>query len=63
LAQSSQKQEMAGQPAVLLVSAPLRDLLARFVRHTIPGMHVLAYNEVPDSKQLRIVATVGNQAG
>ncbi len=63
LAQSSQKQEMAGQPAVLLVSAPLRELLARFVRHTIPGMHVLAYNEVPDSKQLRIVATVGNQAG
>ncbi|GAB4288895.1 MAG: flagellar biosynthesis protein FlhA [Thiohalomonadaceae bacterium] len=63
LVQSSQKQEMAGQPAVLLVSAPLRELLARFVRHTIPGMHVLAYNEVPDDKQLRIVATVGNQAG
>lgn len=63
LAESGQKQEMAGQPAVLLVSAPLRELLARFVRHTIPGMHVLAYNEVPDNKQLRIVATVGNQAG
>ncbi len=63
LVQSAQKQEMAGQPAVLLVSSPLRELLARFVRHTIPGLHVLAYNEVPDNKQLKIVATVGNQAG
>ncbi|MFA5626788.1 MAG: flagellar biosynthesis protein FlhA [Thiohalomonadaceae bacterium] len=63
LSESGQKQEIAGQPAVLLVSAPLREMLARFVRHTIPGMYVLAYNEVPDNKQLRIVATVGNQAG
>lgn len=63
LAQFAQKQEMAGQPAVLLVSAPLRELLARFVRHTIPMLHVLAYTEVPDNKQLKIVATVGNQAG
>ncbi len=63
LVQVTQKQEMAGQPAVLLVSAPLRELLARFVRHTIPMLHVLAYTEVPDNKQLKIVATVGNQAG
>ncbi len=60
LAQAAQNQEMAGQPAVLLVAAQVRELLARFVRHTIPGLHVLSYNEVPDNKQLRIVATVGN---
>jgi len=57
-----ERQERAGQPSVLLVPAPLREFLARFVRHGIRGMHVLSYNEVPDSKQLRIVASVGDGA-
>lgn len=61
LAESAQKQEAIGNSPILLTSPPLRELLARFVRHTIPGLHVLSYNEVPDDKQLRIVATVGNQ--
>lgn len=63
LAESAQRQEMAGHPAVLLVPAPLRPWLARFLRYTVPGMHVLAYNEIPDNKQIRVVATVGQQMG
>ncbi|MCW8918226.1 MAG: flagellar biosynthesis protein FlhA [Gammaproteobacteria bacterium] len=63
LAASAQKQELTGRPAVLLTSPPLRELLARFVRHTISGLHVLSYNEIPDDTQLKIVSTVGNQAG
>lgn len=59
LEQSAQRQELAGQPAVLLVSMPLRLPLARLVRHSIPGLHVLSYNEIPDNKQVRIVASVG----
>jgi len=59
LAEKTQEREAAGEPAVLLVAAPLRALLARFVRHTISGLHVLSYNEIPDNKQVRIVATVG----
>ena len=59
LADSVQKQESAGQPAVLLVPAPLRPLLAKFTRQTIPGLHVLAYNEVPESKRIRLVGAVG----
>ena len=62
LTNSAQNLEMAGKPAVLLISPPLRELLARFIKHSIPGLHVLSYNEIPDDKQLRIVATVGNQA-
>jgi len=62
LADSSQNMEAAGKPAVLLVAPPIRELLARFIKHTIPGLHVLSYNEIPDDKQLKIVATVGNQA-
>jgi flagellar biosynthesis protein FlhA len=56
---SAQRQEMLGQPAILLVSAPLRPLLARFIRVSISAMRVLSYQEVPDNKQINIVATVG----
>ncbi|MCX8048643.1 MAG: flagellar biosynthesis protein FlhA [Methylohalobius sp.] len=62
LEQQTQKLEMAGKPAVLLVSQILRSWLARFVRHTIPGLHVLAYNEVPEDQQIRVVAVVGQRA-
>ncbi len=53
-----QRQASLGQPAVLLVSAALRPLLARFTRHSLPDLHVLSFNEVPDSKQIRLVGAV-----
>lgn len=59
LEESVQKQEAMGQSAVLLVSTVIRTMLSRFVRHTIPNLHVLSYNEIPSDKQIRIVATVG----
>jgi len=59
LVEVTQRQESAGQPAVLLVPPGLRAMLARFLRHSVPGLTVLAYNEIPGSKQVRIVATVG----
>ena len=59
LTEGARRQEVNGQPAVLLVPSPLRPLLARFTRQTIPGLHVLAYEEVPDSKRLRMVGAVG----
>jgi len=61
LLEAAQAQEQAGMPAVLLLSAFLRPMLARFVRHTIPALHVLSYNEIPSDKQIKIVATVGQQ--
>ncbi|HTF96954.1 MAG TPA: flagellar biosynthesis protein FlhA [Cellvibrio sp.] len=59
LVTAAQKQEMAGKPLVLLVAAPLRPMLSRFVRHSVPDMRVLAYTEVPDNKQISIDASVG----
>ncbi|HDZ09935.1 hypothetical protein LCGC14_0021880 [marine sediment metagenome] len=59
LMQAAQRQEIAGNPAVLLVGAPLRPLLARFVRFTLSGVKVLSYQEIPDNKQITIVATIG----
>ena len=54
-----QRQELAGEPAVLLVSPQLRPWLSRFMRHNTPGLSVLAFNEVPDGKQPKMVAAVG----
>lgn len=55
----AQKQEAAGKPQVLLVAAPIRMMMAQFTRFNLPDMHVLGYNEVPDTKQITIEATVG----
>jgi flagellar biosynthesis protein FlhA len=59
LIESVQRQEAAGQPAILLVAPPIRPWLARLVRHSIPGLQVLAYNEIPDNKQIKVIANIG----
>ena len=59
LKQAAENQQARGEPMVLLVSQSLRAFLARMVRHAIPGLQVLSYDEVPDDKQLRVVASVG----
>ncbi len=59
LQEHTQRQESLGKPAILLVSAPIRPLVARFVQHSIPGVNVLSYNEVPDDKKIKIIATIG----
>ncbi|MGR8929468.1 MAG: flagellar biosynthesis protein FlhA [Gammaproteobacteria bacterium] len=61
LEESAQRMEMEGRAAVLLVSSFIRPWLARFVRHSIPGLHVLAYNEIPQDRQIRVVSTVGQR--
>lgn len=59
LINAAQKQEMAGKPLVLLVAAPLRMMMARFVRQSLPDMRVLGYTEIPENKQITIDASVG----
>ncbi|HRD48365.1 MAG: flagellar biosynthesis protein FlhA [Candidatus Competibacter sp.] len=59
LLETAQKQELAGQPAVLLVPDVIRVMLARFARHGIPNLHVLAFGEIPEDKKLKVIATVG----
>lgn len=62
LGEAAQRQEVNGQPAILLVSALIRPVLARLIKGAIPALKVLSYNEIPDDKQIKIVATVGGQA-
>ncbi|HEX5304745.1 MAG TPA: flagellar biosynthesis protein FlhA [Dyella sp.] len=59
VAEAARKQEMSGEPAVLLVAPQLRTWLARFTRHVAQNLHVLAYNEVPDNRRVRLVQALG----
>ncbi|MGA2023878.1 MAG: flagellar biosynthesis protein FlhA [Steroidobacteraceae bacterium] len=59
LAESTQRQEAANEAAVLMVAPQLRTTLARFTRATVPRLHVLAWNEIPDNRRVRLVAAVG----
>ena len=59
LKQASETQIAKGEAAVLLVSQNLRAFLARMVKHAIPGLHVLSYDEIPDDKQIRVIASIG----
>jgi flagellar biosynthesis protein FlhA len=55
------RQERGGEPAVLLTPPALRAALARFFRVSVPGLHVLAWNEVPDNRRVRMVTAVGSR--
>jgi flagellar biosynthesis protein FlhA len=59
LAEASRRQEVAGEPSVLLVPPALRHTLARFTRSSVPNLHVLAWNEIPDNRKVRLVSAVG----
>lgn len=59
LIEAAQRQEMLGKPVVLLVAGQIRAMMSRFARLAVPNMYVLAYQEIPDNKQVTIVATVG----
>jgi flagellar biosynthesis protein FlhA len=59
LAGAARRQETLGEPAVLLVPPALRQTLSRFVRAGVPGLQVLAWNEIPDNRRVRLVTAVG----
>ena len=59
LADSARRQEAAGEPAVLLVAPKIRPWIARLMRHSVPSLSVLAYNEIPENRRIRVIAAVG----
>jgi flagellar biosynthesis protein FlhA len=59
LGDSTRKQEAAGEPAVLLVAPKIRPWIARLMRHSTPSLAVLAYNEIPENRRIRVIAAVG----
>ena len=61
LQEQTRRQELNGEPAVLLVSPILRTWLAQFVRGSVPGLNVLSWHEVPDNRQVKVTSTIGGE--
>jgi flagellar biosynthesis protein FlhA len=59
---ASKRQEQAGLVPVLLVPAPLRTLLARFLRRALPQLKILSHAEVPDSSNIKVTSILGARA-
>ncbi len=59
LIDSARRQEAAGEPAVLLVAPKIRPWVARLMRFATPNLAVLAYNEIPENRRIRVIAAVG----
>ncbi|MBG6077837.1 flagellar biosynthesis protein FlhA [Polaromonas sp. CG_9.11] len=56
------RQAQLGLPAVLVVQHPLRVLLARFLRRSLPELKVLSHAEIPDTRTIRVTATIGGKS-
>lgn len=59
---ATRQQENMGMTPVLLVPGSLRAVLAKFLRRAIPQLRVLAHEELPDSKIIRVTSLIGGQA-
>jgi flagellar biosynthesis protein FlhA len=53
-----QMKQMAAAP-VLMVLPQLRPVMARYARLFAPGLNVLSYNEMPDSRSVVVVGSIG----
>jgi len=60
LAEVVQRQETNGAPSILLVSPQIRSAMYRFSRGALPSLAVLSYQEVPEEKQITIIASIGD---
>jgi flagellar biosynthesis protein FlhA len=59
---ATQTQEQMGLPTVLLVPGHIRDLLARFLKRSLPQLKVISQEEVPGFKTVRFTSMVGGRA-
>ncbi len=57
--QAAKLQEQMGYAPVLLVSASLRTMLARFLRRSLPQLKVLSHAEMPESRTIKVTNLVG----
>jgi len=60
--QAAEQLNGAGLPAVLLVPPLIRPLLSRFLRRSVPSLHVISHAEVPDGKSIKVSTLIGQVA-
>ena len=54
-----QRQELSGDPTVLVVAPNLRSALSRYLRNPFPQLAVLATSEIPDDRLIKVSVVVG----
>ena len=61
LKEAANRQENLGEPAILLVSPPIRQWLARFLRQSVQNLKVFSFNEVPDGRKVKMIASISGE--
>ena len=61
IGESAGRMEAEGASPVLLVSGIIRTFLSRLLRGRMNNFYILAYEEIPADKSIRVVTTVGGQ--
>jgi flagellar biosynthesis protein FlhA len=56
-----QNAEERGNPAVMVVSPKIRPWLSRILRQRLGNLSVLAYTEIPEDQEIRVIGRVGIQ--
>ena len=57
----AEQQEAVGLPPVLLVTSGLRVMLSKLFKTSVKNLHILSFDEIPESKRINIIASVGDQ--
>ena len=55
------RQTRLGLASVLVVQHPLRVLLSRFLRRSLPQLKVLSQAEIPDTRTIKVTSTIGGK--
>ncbi len=61
IGEAAGKMEAEGASPVLLVSGIIRGFLSKLLRGRMSNFYILAYEEIPGDKNIRVVTTVGGQ--
>ncbi|MFT7287557.1 MAG: flagellar biosynthesis protein FlhA, partial [Halieaceae bacterium] len=61
IVRASEQLEAEGKNPTLLVASTIRLFLSRLLRGRMSNFYILAYEEIPPSKSIRVVATIGGQ--
>jgi flagellar biosynthesis protein FlhA len=62
IGEATGKMEAEGASPVLLVSGVIRGFLANLLRGRMANFYILAYDEIPADKNIRVVTTIGKQS-
>ena len=55
-----QKQNANGNASIVVVSPQIRSMLSHLLRGSVPGLHLLSYQEIPDDKEIQVIGAIGS---